>query len=137
MAQWDFDGDEAVFFFVAAIVTIVAAFRWYLPLARVTRFGQRLGVRPLLAATPIVASFALLVVLLCWSDSKSVQGHSDYILLFLAGGGAWLYAASVASRVLGASPRDDAIERGNPAAAITCAGALGGAMAIYAFANVG
>jgi uncharacterized membrane protein YjfL (UPF0719 family) len=137
MAQWDFDGDEAFFFFVAAIVTIVAAFRWYLPLARVTRFGQRPGVRPLLAITPVVAMLALLVVLVCWSDPKSVQGHPDYILLFLAGGGAWLFVASVASSVLGVSPRDDAIERGNLAAAIACAGALGGATAIYAFANVG
>src|SRR5689334_9973922 len=137
MAQWDFDGDEAFFFFVAAVVTIVASLRWYLPLARVRRFGQRSAVRPLLAVTPPIAFLTLLIVLAQWSDPHSVQGHADYILLFLCGGGLWVFGAPLASTVLGVSARQDAVEHDNLAAGVAVSGAMLGATAIYAYANVG
>src|SRR5688572_9114815 len=107
MAQWDFSGDEAFFFFAAAIITIWGAFKWYLPLLRATRLGDDGSGRLLLAATPLVGLAGLYLVLSTWADPQSVVGHFDYILLFMAGGGAWMWLTASAIRWLGVDVRDD------------------------------
>jgi uncharacterized membrane protein YjfL (UPF0719 family) len=137
MGNWDFDGDEAFFFIVAALIAFAGAIAWYVRIARFSHLGQTHHTRTLLAMTPLLASLGLLVVLRCWSDPKYVANQWDYFLLFLAGGVAWMWLIGGALPLFGISPRDDALERRNPAAAIVVAGALLGAMAIYAQSNIG
>jgi uncharacterized membrane protein YjfL (UPF0719 family) len=137
MGNWDFDGDEAFFFFVAGILGIIGLFKWYGPLVRRTRLGERGHGRLLLALTPVLAVAALIFVLTQWADPKYVVGQVDYILLFVAGGLAWLTVTRWLLRLVGVEAVDDGIERRNFAAAVAACGALIGAMAIYAGCNVG
>jgi uncharacterized membrane protein YjfL (UPF0719 family) len=137
MGNWDFDGDEFIFFIAAAILGLYGLYQWYGPLISATRLGRRGAARTLLGLTPPVAMVGLMVVLLHWSDPKYVVGHFDYQQLFAAGGLAWLTLALLAGSVLGVDVRDDAIDRDNPAAAVAGSGAAIGAMAIYAASNMG
>jgi uncharacterized membrane protein YjfL (UPF0719 family) len=137
MGNWDFDGDEAFFFLVATILGVVGLAKWYLPLARRTRLGERGPGRLMLGLTPPLAMGGLLFVLTQWADAKYVVGQLDYILLFFAGGLAWLTLAQWLIRLLGVDVRDDAVERRNSAAAVAASGALIGVTAIYAGCNVG
>src|SRR5437016_1020595 len=82
------------------------------------------------AVTRPAAFLILLIVLARWSDPHSVQGHADYILLFLCGGGLWVFAAPLASSVLGVSARQDAVERDSVPAGVAVSGAMLGAIAV-------
>ena len=137
MGNWDFDGDEAIFFLASAAVMIFGACGWYLWLARPTRLGERGPQRLLLGVTPLVALLGLWFVLMTWADPKYVVGNLDYQLLFTAGGGAWLVVVAGLTKLLGVSVRDDAIERRNLAAAVMVSGGALGVMCIYAACNVG
>jgi hypothetical protein len=137
MAKWDFDGDEAFFFFVATIFAVVGTFLWNVRLVRRTPIRKPIAQRFALAITPLIALAALVLVLMRWADPKEVVGHLDYQLLFFAGGVAWLFWTILAMPMLGISPLDDAIERSNPAAVSVVCGALLGSMAIYAYSNIG
>ena len=138
MKPWDFDGDEVVFFIAAAILAGYGLIQWYWPLICRTSIGRRSpGGTMSLAATPIIALAGLFILLATWSDPKYVVGHIDYILLFLAGGGAWLALAVFSGRVLGIDVRDDAIVRDNPAATIACCGIAIAITILYAACNIG
>jgi uncharacterized membrane protein YjfL (UPF0719 family) len=138
MGNWDFDGDEVLFFLVASILGVIGLCQWYWRLARSTRLGEHTGGRRLLLAlTPPAALAGLYFVLQHWADPKYVVGQLDYILLFMAGGLAWLMLTRSAIPLLGIAVRDDAIERRNTASAVAACGAMLGTMAIYAACNVG
>jgi hypothetical protein len=137
MADWDFADDEIFFLFAAGVGTVVAAVRWYRPLAGRRVVGDAAGVRGMLAVTPVLCTVGLFEVLRRWSDPVYVAGHADYMLMFLLGGGVWLAAAWAAVSLVGVSPRDDALERKNVAAAVFVSCMLAGVMAAYAGANVG
>ena len=49
MGNWDFDGDEAIFFFVAGIIGVVGLFRWYIRIIRRARLARCGEMRLLLA----------------------------------------------------------------------------------------
>jgi uncharacterized membrane protein YjfL (UPF0719 family) len=135
--MFDFSGDEWLFFLAAAIMAVVGAFKWYSAVTRVgaLRFPQRQ--RLVLGAAPAVCLLVLWVVLRNWADPVFVAGHLDYELLFLAGGAAWLGLALKGFPMFGVSPRDDAIERRNPAAAAAVVGGMLGVTLAYAYSNVG
>jgi uncharacterized membrane protein YjfL (UPF0719 family) len=137
MGKWDFDDDEVLFFLVAGILGAIGLVRWYWPLMRETRLGERISRRQLLALTPLLALAGLWFVLNRWADPTEVVGHLDYILLFMAGGLLWLAFTPCTLPLLGVSVRDDAIERENTASALVACGALLGATTIYAACNVG
>jgi len=137
MGKWDFSGDEVVFLLAAALVGLVGAALWYGRIARMRAARGGRASKLILTPLPPLALLALLYVLQHWADPKYVVGQLDYILLFMAGGATWLWIAAGISALMGVSARDDALERGNTAAAITLCGALGGAIAIYAWCNVG
>jgi hypothetical protein len=59
------------------------------------------------------------------------------VLLFEVLGGAWLGLVAMMCAILGVGPRDDAVERANPAAAIVVIGAMLGGTLVYAGANIG
>jgi len=137
MGKWDFDGDEAFFFFVAAIFAIIGTSLWNVRLVRRTPIRKPIGLRLALAITPVLSLAGLVMVLMLWADPKEVIGHLDYQLLFFVGGGAWLFWTILVLPMLGISPLDDAIERSNPAAVSAVCGAMLGSMAIYAYSNIG
>ena len=137
MGSWDFDGDEAFFFFVSIVISGVGFFRWYLNLLRRSRMARAGRIRCAFAVMPLVAMGALWFVLTRWADPKYVVGHFDYQLLFLSGGMAWLWLMVLFLPLFGMSVWADAIDRANAAAAWIVCGAMLGVTAIYAGSNIG
>lgn len=137
MGKWDFDGDEALFFFVSAAVAVFGLFRWYLHVIRRSRLLRAGAIRAALSITPLVCLCGLWFVLTHWADPKYVVGQLDYQLLFAAGGLMWLWVIGWLLPWFGLSVVDDALDRANLAAASVVCGAMLGAMAMYAGGNVG
>jgi hypothetical protein len=137
LGKWDFDGDEALFFFVSAAVAVFGFFRWYLHILRRSRLMRAGGIRFALSITPIICLCGLWFVLTHWADPKYVVGQLDYQLLFASGGLMWLWLVAWLLTWFGLSVLDDALDRANPAAATVACGAMLGAMAIYAGSTVG
>jgi hypothetical protein len=120
MGNWDFSDDESFFFFAAAIGALAWFVAWYLPLTRVRAVGSGSS-KLTLALTPPACLAVLLLVLQRWADPQYVVGRLDYTLLFIAGGATWMWACGLITNFFGISRRDDALERGNSAAAIAIA----------------
>jgi len=137
LGKWDFDGDEAFFFFVAGIVGVFGFFNWYLQIIRRARRVWAGHIRFLLAIAPMIAGAGLVFVLTHWADPKYVIDQLDYQLMFFAGGLMWVWLIGWMLPLFGMSPWDDGLERANPAAGMVSCGAILGAMAIYAGGNVG
>ena len=89
----EFSPEEWVFAVAASYAAAVGAVAWYWPLIRVSSVGTRGGPRLALALVPLLCLAMLYVVLQNWADPVSVVGHSNYILLFMAGGAAWVFGA--------------------------------------------
>jgi len=85
----------------------------------------------------VTVSALLLVGVLKTVASFDVVDDIRYKFMYLVLGLAWLRFAAVAFAFVGVSARDDAIERGNSAAAIALAGALVGAALCYVGGNIG
>lgn len=130
------DGDEVLVLLVGIVASITGMVRWYLPLSRIVTRPAHLLQRGSLALAP-PACLALLLPVLLNAASHEVTDDPQYVLLFEALGGAWLGLVAVMCAVLGVGPRDDAIERANPAAAVVVIGAMLGGTLVYAGANVG
>lgn len=136
MSNFDFDGDEWLFFLAAAASVVGLIVTYYLPLLSIS-FLNRSGLQSLaLACLPLVALVPTFVVLQRWADPQ-VVGHLDYTILFMLGGGMWIFVASRFLEVLGISIRDDAIERDNPAALVAVWGILSAVGVVYALSNIG
>jgi uncharacterized membrane protein YjfL (UPF0719 family) len=136
MSDFDFDGDEWLFFLAAAASTIGLIITYYLPLLSISPMKRSNLQRFALACLPLVALIPTYVVLQRWADPR-VVGHLDYTILFMLGGGMWIFVASRFLGVLGISIRDDAIERDNLAALVAVWGILCGVGIIYALSNIG
>ncbi len=134
--MWDFSGDEVLFLVVAAVVALVTTVRWYYFVGRAKSFRPSPS-RLVLAFLPPTLVIVLITVLQTLADPVWVVGRLDYTLLFTAGGIAWMFVAAAASALMGVSVRDDALERGNVAAAVVVAGVMTGVMLAYAGSNVG
>ena len=134
--MFDFDADEWFFFVAAAAIVVVGCGMYYRPLLTVASLGRSIPRRLVLACLPIVSLVPTYVVLRRWADAQ-VVGHLDYTMLFMFGGGAWIFVASWSLNVLRLSIRDDVIERDNPAALIAACGILFGVGLVYALSNVG
>jgi uncharacterized membrane protein YjfL (UPF0719 family) len=132
----DFSDDEAFALLACALCSAVAGFRYYLPIFSVTLLAGGALLRLLLALAPPLCITLLLPVLLHLTSHEVLEDHG-YVVLFALGGGVWLAIATAVAELLGISPRDDAIERHNPAAAIALCGAMLGLTCAYAGANIG
>jgi hypothetical protein len=137
LGNWDFAGDEAFVFFIAVVIAIIGAWRWYSGIVRRTRLRPVTGIRLSLALAPLVALAMLWFVLTHWADPKYVVGQLDYQLLFASVGVAWLWLTRSLMPWFGINPLDDAVERANPSAAVVTCGAMLGSMLLYCGANVG
>jgi Predicted membrane protein len=99
--------------------------------------GLRRGAGLHVIAAAVTVSALLLVGVLKTVASFDVVDDIRYQFMYLVLGLAWLRFAAVAFAFVGVSARDDAIERGNSAAAIALAGALVGAALCYVGGNIG
>jgi hypothetical protein len=128
--------DEVLVAITAAIVAAVGWVRWYRRLAGRASSMAAQGLRPALAALPVVAVIGIFIVLRIGA-SFDVRFDPTYLGFYLVFGAAWLVAARSGARRLNLSWIDDAMERRNPAAVAALAGAILGAAACYAGGNVG
>ena len=136
MSYFDFDGDEWLFFLAAAASVVGLIVTYYLPLLSISPIKSSSLQRFALACLPLVAIVPTYVVLQRWADPR-VVGHLDYTILFMLGGGIWIFVASRFLEVLGISIRDDAIERDNLAALFAVWGILSSVGIVYALSNIG
>ena len=121
---------------VACAIALAGAVRWYGCLLTVTSLARTGWQRVWLGLTPVACLILLQGVLNCCA-AHEVREQIEYDLLFLAGGAAWLGISGCAARVMGISPRDDAVESPNAAATAAVCGAWIGSMLCYAGGNIG
>lgn len=135
--MFEFSAPEFFFFLFAIVGTIVGMVKWYRPLATATALHVPASHQLLLALVPIVGWLLLGIVLQNWSDPVYVAGHLDYTLLFMFGGGIWMFLGISLLPWVGISWRDDAVGRHNGAAVVAVCGAMLGITIAYAYCNIG
>ncbi len=109
---------------------------WYHPLASVVTWPPAGGIGKALGLAPVFCLGGLLVVLTTGA-SFDVVDAPEYIFFYLAMGMAWLGFFRLGLSILGILWRDDALERGNRAAAISVVAGMVGLTACFAGANIG
>ena len=129
-------GDEVFVLLVSGMFAILTWIAWYRHPVGITRMGAPTPARPLLFSAPIAAAVILLIVLRT-AASHDVRDAPRYILMYLVLGAAWVGVTIQLLPYLGISTRDDAIERGNRAAAWAISGAVIGVMLCFAGGNIG
>ncbi|HMP76815.1 MAG TPA: hypothetical protein PKE12_11035 [Kiritimatiellia bacterium] len=127
---------EAIFFVACLIGAAIGWGSWYIQLTRIPVAVGGLPARSLLAATPPLCG-ALLLAVLTIHAAHDVRADVRYIAFYMALGAAWLYGVARGLPIVNVAPRDDAIERGNVAAAWTSAGCVAGLLLAFAGANIG
>jgi uncharacterized membrane protein YjfL (UPF0719 family) len=137
--MFDFSGDEFAFMLIAGIAGVMGIAHWVGLISRDPPLRDRLGPssRLWLLALPAICLAIVAVVVWNWADPAQVAGHLDYLVLFLAGAGAWFWLTVAALSTLGIHLRYDVVEGGNRAAAISIAGATLATALIYASGNMG
>lgn len=111
-------------------------FHWYLRLLRVPVATGGYTARTIMAVTPALCLGLLLSILIRFA-AHDVRPSVFYTIFYLALGSAWLATMVRLMPLLNLSPQDDAVERGNQAAAWTDAGAMLGLTLAFAGANIG
>ena len=117
-------------------IALIGWVRWYYMTAAAAGFGAARAQRMPLYMIPFLC-VALLFVVLRIAASHDVRDSWPYLLMYLVMGMAWLVLWTAPMRALGVSPRDDALERSNPAAAYAVAGAMVGLTFAFAGGNIG
>ena len=128
-------GDEVMVLVFSAVVTAFTWYRWYAA-ALVRTLAIRNASRLIFIVAPIVCLVLLSLVLEAWA-ADDVRGSGTYMMFYMVAGAAWLGACVQLCCLLGISPRDDAVERQNLAAALATIGAMIGITFCFAGANVG
>jgi uncharacterized membrane protein YjfL (UPF0719 family) len=129
-------GDETLAMVVSAILAVGLWGRWFLASMRVTSIGAGRVTRAPLWLVPL-ACFALLWAILRTLAAHDVRDDMGYLLMYALMGAAWVGLAVTAMPILGISPRDDAVERSNPAAMYAIGGGLVGLTLCFAGSNIG
>jgi len=119
----------------SGIAAIYAWYRWYIA-ALVPALAIRNASRSVFIVGPGVCLLLLYLVLRRWA-ADDVRDSGTYLAFYMAAGAAWIGLAARFCCLLGISPRDDAVERQNLAAAFATFGALVGITFCYAGGNVG
>jgi hypothetical protein len=128
-------GDETMVVLVSMVVAAVAWYRWYAA-TRVRTLAIRNAGRSLFAMTPPLCLALLFIVLRLWA-ADDVRYSGTYLAFYTFAGAAWVGFCALWLGFLGISPRDDAIERQNLAAAFAIFGAVVGITFSFAGANIG
>lgn len=129
-------GDEVVVCAMALGAALLAWFRWYRPLFSTPRLGPSRRGRAWLAVAPPLGAL-ILVAVLTTVAAHDVVNDLRYVLMYLALGAAWVGLAVWPLPLVGMSPRDDVVERGNAAAAPPSAAAVVALTLCFAGGNIG
>jgi hypothetical protein len=129
-------GDELIVFVIANVLTLWIWGGHLRAAFGVQHFDRGADALRIVAGAALVALLGLYVVLNFWA-SWDVRDSAFYLFFYMALGTAMTGLALLLLDRLGLSVRDDVIERRNPAAAWVLAGAIIGAMAAFAGANIG
>jgi uncharacterized membrane protein YjfL (UPF0719 family) len=129
-------GDEVFVALASGALALFAWLGWYLLPMRVERLGAPARGLEVLVATPPLAA-AILYAVLRTAASHDVREDPIYLGFYLVMGAAWLGLGARCFPLLGVSPRDDVVERGNRAAAHAIGGALVAVMLCFAGGNIG
>jgi uncharacterized membrane protein YjfL (UPF0719 family) len=129
-------GDEVLVLIACGLITLVGWGRWYRMTGAAAGFGAARDRRALLYVIPLLC-LALLFSVLKLAASHDVRDSWPYLIMYVVMGAAWVVLWTAPMRLLGVSPRDDALERGNPAASYAVAGAILGLTLTFAGGNIG
>ena len=126
--------DEFVVLVASGILASIAWVAWYW---RALRLGQppAAALRMLLLAPPVCG--LLLFGVLRTVSSHDVRDDPVYLAFYMVLGAAWIAAWAWCFPLVGLSPRDDVLERGNGAAASVTAGALLAIALCFSGGNIG
>ncbi len=128
-------GDEFFVLILCCGISLITWGKWLYEAAACARLGARS--RWGLYVFPLACALALAAVLRSFA-SFDVRDSPIYLLFYMVMGAAWVgIAARLPLPFFGLSPRDDVIERGNPAAAQAIGGALLGLTFCFAGGNIG
>ena len=128
--------DEVILTLFALVVGPVLWAVWLWQMARIEMVRGRRTAVTWIAVTIIVAALLILFILDTAASSEVVDAPK-YEFMYVVLGLAWIRHAQMVFPYLGLSPRDDAIERRNGAAAVALAGAILGVALCYAGGNIG
>ena len=128
--------DEAILT-AAAFLGPISWTMWLLQMLKVRPLDRRAHPSIVILGSTLLACTAVILVVLNTWASHDVVDAPVYQFMYVVVGLAWLRLAHAAFPYLGISPRDDAVERGNLAAAWVSAGAMVAVAVCYAGANVG
>ena len=128
--------DEVIVTIGSAVVGPLMWTIWLVQMSRLRVASRRRSGAGILALA-LAASAAAIFYVLTTAASFDVVDSPQYQFMYAVLGLAWLWIASIAFPFLGVSPRDDAVERRNLAAAIAASGALLGVAFCYAGGNIG
>jgi uncharacterized membrane protein YjfL (UPF0719 family) len=132
----NYSSDEAFALIVGIIAGIGGWMTWYYALLVVGRKVRSRGRRLPLALAPALCALLLYVVLARWS-AEDVRTDPAYMVFYMVIGAGWLGLFRLLLPIFSLSLRDDALERGNAAAAWAISGALLGGVCCFAGDDVG
>lgn len=124
---------------VTVIGLVLGPGAWIFSLLRMWQVSsqQRRPSQLIIVMAAVLFGTGIIIGVLITAASFDVVGAIQYQVMYAVIGMAWLRGSAVMFPLAGVSLRDDVVERGNPAAAAGCAGALIGVAACYAGANIG
>jgi hypothetical protein len=128
--------DETFVMIGALIIGSISWTAWLWRAVAVKRLLCPGSLRLVLLFVPLACAGITFAVLRTLA-AEDVRDAPIYMLLYLALGAAWVGVARLFLPLLGISPRDDVLERRNPAALLAVSGALVGLTLCYAGANIG
>lgn len=129
-------GDEGIAFIISLVFAYLGWKPWAASLLLLNFLSRRAGTQLLGWLSPLLAGGVIWFVLVHWSshDVRDIPLYiCFYMALWLGCSGLWNFLAPY----FGLNLRDDALERGNLAAALAVVGGLLGVTLIYAGANIG
>jgi len=121
----------------AAILGPVSWGLWVFQMLKIRALDRRAQPGIAILGVALLVCTAMILITLNTAASYDVVDAPVYQFMYVVLGLAWLRVAQGAFPFLGLSPRDDAVERGNVAAASACAGTLVAVTLCYAGANIG
>lgn len=128
-------GDEVMVLIISAVGGAMAWYRWY-SATLVRALVVRNASRSTFVVWPVICMVLLHAILRSWA-ADDVRDSGTYMTFYMVAGAAWVGFFAQFCGLLGISPRDDAVERQNLAAALAMAGALAGITFCFAGGNVG
>lgn len=127
--------DESMVVMASCVTALVTWMHWYWCALRVHRLISSPAVLRILLVLPIVC-LAVITIILKQYASFDVRDSGTYMFFYVAMGMAWI-GLFLSMPIWGVSIRDDALERRNPAAAITIVGLMLGLTFAFAGGNIG